>query len=42
MQSNAALNVPGMAWNGSSTDGGWLIGGDVEYGVKAHWTVKLE
>jgi len=27
VQSNATLNVPGMGCNGSSTDGGWLIGG---------------
>ena len=26
----------------SSTNGGWLIGGGIEYGFKAHWTVKLE
>jgi opacity protein-like surface antigen len=36
------LNVPGMGWNGSRTDGGWLIGGGVEYGFKARCTVKLE
>ena len=26
----------------ASTNGGWLIGGGIEYGFKAHWTVKLE
>ena len=41
-QSTASLNSPGGSWNGSSTNGGWLVGGGVEYGFKAHWTVKLE
>ncbi len=40
--STASLNVPGGGWNGSSTDAGWLVGGGIEYGFKAHWTVKLE
>ena len=38
----ASLNLPGGSWNGSNTDAGWLFGGGVEYGFKAHWTVKLE
>ena len=42
VQSTAALNIPGIGWNASSTDGGWLFGGGIEYGFKAHWTVKLE
>jgi opacity protein-like surface antigen len=42
VQSNAVLNVPAPGWNGSSTDGGWLFGGGIEYGFKADWTVKLE
>ena len=42
VQSTAILNAPGAGWNGSNTDGGWLIGAGVEYGFKAHWTVKLE
>jgi len=42
VQSNAVLNVPAPGWNGSSTDGGWLFGGGIEYGFKAHWTLKLE
>ena len=42
VQSNAAVNVPGPSWNGSSTNGGWLVGGGIEYGFKANWTVKLE
>ena len=43
VHSDATLNVPGSpSWNGSSTNGGWLIGGGIEYGFKAHWTVKLE
>jgi len=41
VQSTALLNAPG-GWNGSNTDAGWLIGGGIEYGFKAHWTVKLE
>jgi hypothetical protein len=40
--SSASLNVPSSGWNGSSIDGGWLIGGGVEYGFQAHWTVKLD
>ena len=41
--SDATVNVPGSPiWNGSSTNGGWLVGGGIEYGFKAHWTVKLE
>jgi opacity protein-like surface antigen len=42
VQSTATLNGPGPVWNGSNTDAGWLIGGGIEYGFKAHWTVKLE
>ena len=42
VQSNANLNLPGTIWNGSSTSSGWLVGGGIEYGFKAHWTVKLE
>ena len=43
VQSSAIVNVPGSpSWNGSSTNGGWLIGGGIEYGFKSHWTVKLE
>jgi opacity protein-like surface antigen len=42
VQSTATLNFVGPAWNGSNTDAGWLFGGGVEYGFKAHWTVKLE
>ena len=42
VQSNATLNFAGTVWNGSSTSSGWLIGGGIEYGFKAHWTVKLE
>lgn len=42
-QSNATVNVPGApSRNGSSTNGGWLVGGGIEYGFKPHWTVKLE
>ena len=42
MQSTALLNLPGGSWNGSNIDAGWLIGGGIEYGFKAHWTLKLE
>ena len=42
VQSDATVNVGGSNWNGSSTSGGWLIGGGIEYGFKPHWTVKLE
>jgi opacity protein-like surface antigen len=43
VQSDGTVNVLGSpSWNGSSTSGGWLIGGGIEYGFKAHWTVKLE
>jgi hypothetical protein len=43
VQSNATVNVPGSpSWNGSNTNSGWLLGGGIEYGFKAHWTVKLE
>ena len=40
--SSASLNLPSGSWNGYNTDAGWLIGGGIEYGFKAHWTVKLE
>ena len=42
MHSGASVNTPGSAWNGSNTNGGWLIGGGIEYGFKPHWTIKLE
>jgi opacity protein-like surface antigen len=42
VHSTALLNLPGGNWNGSNTDAGWLIGGGIEYGFKAHWTLKLE
>ena len=43
VRSSAIVNLPGSpSWSGSSTNGGWLIGGGIEYGFKAHWTVKLE
>jgi opacity protein-like surface antigen len=43
VHSSATVNLPGSpSWEGSSTNGGWLIGGGIEYGFKAHWTVKLE
>jgi opacity protein-like surface antigen len=41
--SDAIVNLPGSpSWSGSSTNGGWLVGGGIEYGLKPHWTVKLE
>ena len=42
VQSSAALNAPGLIWSGSSSKGGGLFGGGVEYGFKPHWTVRLE
>jgi opacity protein-like surface antigen len=42
VQSNATVNLPGSSWSGSSTNGGWLLGGGIEYGFKPHWTVKVE
>ena len=42
VHSTALLNLPGGGWNGSNTDAGWLVGGGIEYGFKAHWTLKLE
>ena len=43
VQSDATVNVPGSpSRNESNTSGGWLIGGGIEYGFKANWTVKLE
>ena len=42
VQSDATVNLPGSSWSGSNTNSGWLVGGGVEYGFKAHWTVKLE
>jgi len=43
-QDSAAFTFPsGMPiWTGSSTNGGWLLGGGIEYGFKPNWTVKLE
>jgi opacity protein-like surface antigen len=41
--SDAIVNVPGSpSWSGSNINGGWLVGGGIEYGFKPHWTVKLE
>jgi opacity protein-like surface antigen len=43
VHSSATVNLPGSpSWEGSSTNGGGLVGGGIEYGFKAHWTVKLE
>ena len=42
VHSNATLNAPGLTWSGSSSKGGWLIGGGLEYGFKPNWTVRLE
>jgi opacity protein-like surface antigen len=43
VRSDAIVNLPGSpSWSGSSTNGGWLVGGGIEYGLKPHWTVKLE
>ncbi|MGB8045600.1 MAG: outer membrane protein [Pseudolabrys sp.] len=43
VQSDVIVNLPGSpSWTGSGTNGGWLIGGGIEYGFKPHWTVELE
>jgi opacity protein-like surface antigen len=42
VQSNALLNFPGVTWQGSNVNSGWLAGVGVEYGFKSHWTIKLE
>jgi opacity protein-like surface antigen len=42
LNSGASLNLPGVSWVGSNTSSGWLVGAGVEYGWKAHWTVRLE
>jgi len=40
---SATLNFPnGTSWTGSNTNGGWLLGGGLEYAFKPNWTVKLE
>jgi opacity protein-like surface antigen len=42
-QDRAELQIPGVpTLIGSSTDGGWLFGGGLEYAFKPNWTVKLE
>ena len=42
VESSAVLNAPGLAWTGTSTKDGWLVGAGLEYGFKSHWTVRLE
>lgn len=42
VHSSAVLNMPGVAWTGSSTIDGWLAGVGLEYGFKSHWTLRLE
>jgi opacity protein-like surface antigen len=42
VHSNAVLNFPAVAWDGSNTSSGWLAGVGVEYGFKPNWTLKLE
>src|SRR5215467_2656048 len=42
VHSNASLNFPGVSWNGSNTSSGALVGAGLEYGFKAHWTVRRE
>jgi opacity protein-like surface antigen len=41
-EDRASLNFPnGTSWTGSSTIGGWVVGGGIEYAFKPNWTVKL-
>jgi opacity protein-like surface antigen len=42
VESNAALNFPGVSWSGSKVSPGLLAGVGLEYGFKSHWTVRLE
>jgi opacity protein-like surface antigen len=42
-EDRASLSLPnGTSWTGSSTIGGWVAGGGLEYAFKPNWTVKLE
>jgi opacity protein-like surface antigen len=42
-EDRASLILPnGMSLTGSSTIGGWVAGGGIEYAFKPNWTVKLE
>jgi opacity protein-like surface antigen len=42
-EDRASLSFPnGTSWTGSSTVGGWVAGGGLEYAFKPNWTVKLE
>jgi opacity protein-like surface antigen len=41
-EDRASLNPNGTSWTGSSTVGGWVAGGGLEYAFKPNWTVKLE
>ena len=42
-EDRASLSLPnGTSWSGSSTSGGWVAGGGIEYAFKPNWTVKLE
>jgi opacity protein-like surface antigen len=48
VENSATLNVlttafaPIASFSASNTNSGWLVGGGIEYGVTANWTVKVE
>jgi opacity protein-like surface antigen len=42
-EDRASVSFPnGTSWSGSSTIGGWVAGGGIEYAFKPNWTIKLE
>jgi len=41
-QATVANVTTGTTVSANATDGGWLVGGGVEYAFTAHWTGKFE